>query len=237
MEKVLAWIKKHPYETGLIVFGIGIALYLLLASSSSATPTTTATGDTGADLQSAMQLQAAQIQAQVQNNAIQSSAGVQNTQTAAAVSVATLQAQTQQNNDSLSAVTAQFIANLQAGVTNNQTSAQVSINATNTAALQAIALAPYEVEEDQIAANAAGTPAQILQLQNEISTLGANVAEGFSQVGAAFNGSVQGQALQNLTNINNVIASNTGSTLNNIVPQAPGQSIGPAPTPFSTHTV
>lgn len=185
--KILAWIKAHPWETGIITFVVGVILiYALSGSSGSATTSDSSTGESGADIQAAMQLQSAQIQAGVQNNAIQASAGTTNNQTAAQVSIATLQAQTQQNNDSLSATTAQFLANLEAGVSNNQTAAQVAINATNTAALQAIALAPYQVEEDQIAASHSG---DLAQLQAEITNLGVYSNVYGQQLGALLSGS------------------------------------------------
>jgi len=173
--KVFDWIKDHPWQTGVVIFVIGVAIVYMSSTNAPASANVSA-GTTGsalnaAEIQAAMQQQISTQQANVQNNAIQASAGVQNNQTAASVSIATLQSQTQQNNNSLSAQTAQIIAGLQASVANTSTAAQVAINQNNDAALTAVALAPYQVEMAQINAQAAGTPAQIKALSDQVAQL------------------------------------------------------------------
>lgn len=63
------WIKAHPYLSGSLVLGV-IVLFLLLRGRSSATVTATASGPSEA-------LQAANLQAQTQQQAIQASADTQ----------------------------------------------------------------------------------------------------------------------------------------------------------------
>lgn len=167
--KVFDWIKNHPWETGGVIFVVGAAVLYFAGSSGSGSAAASGTNDgsaTAAGIAAASQLQAEQINAGVQNSAIQASQSVQNAQTAASVSIATLQAQTAQNNDTLASQTAQVIANLQATVANTQTKASVTINQQNDAALQAIALAPYQVELARI--NAAPSAAQLAALQTQL---------------------------------------------------------------------
>ena len=163
MHKLFEWIKKHPWETGLIIFGIG-ALYVLYAHSGASSSSTSSTGMTAQDYQ----LAAATLQAQTQLAGANISAGVQENATAAGVTVAGLQATTQQNADTLSAQTAQDIAQLQAGVANNSTNANLQASLAQTSALEAIALAPYQVEEDQLNST---TNAAITQLETQLHSV------------------------------------------------------------------
>ena len=165
MNKVLTWFKEHPLEGAALVVGVIVLFFLLRSSSSSTAAATNSNGLTGAQQ---AQLDAASLQASTQLQEVQTQAGAAATNTAAQVTVAGLEASTQQNADTLSAQTSQQIATLEAQVQDNQTSAAVQENQAQTAALEAIALAPYQVEEDEINSTSNG---QITALESQLSNL------------------------------------------------------------------
>lgn len=178
MHKIIEWVKKHPWETGLIVFGIGL-IFILLRSGSSSSATSTGTSvDPNADA-----LAAASLQSQTQIATANIGAGVAQTQIAAGVTNTTTAGNVQENADSLSAQTSQVIAGLEAGVENNATSAGLQESLAQTSALQNIALAPYQLEEDEL--NSQGNA----RIEDEIGAL-AN----FVNVGLAESGGAEGTA-------------------------------------------
>jgi hypothetical protein len=131
MDKALAWIKDHPYETGALVLVVIGGSYVILSSSSGASGSATAaqSGTASSSSYYADQLQLDQLNAQQ---------GAQ---------AATLQAQTDQ-------------ANIQASVANNQTQAQLSaVQIQNTSAVQAATIAAG-VADTATAAQVAVTNAQ-----------------------------------------------------------------------------
>jgi hypothetical protein len=84
-----AWIKQHPYLTGSLVLGL-LVLYLILRGARSGGGTSTVIQSGGAS----DALQAAQLQATVQGNAIQAGADVQNNALAAALAAKSIDAST-----------------------------------------------------------------------------------------------------------------------------------------------
>ncbi len=155
--KVIEFVKAHPYGVAAGVFGVGIVYLVLRNNSASSNSGTVINGTSASDVQAATQLQLDLAQLQQQDNQVQAAANVQSQQTAAQVTVAGLQAQTQQNADTvaansadtiaqLQAQTQQVIGTLQAQVADTSTNANLQSSLAQTQALQNIALAPYEVQ-------------------------------------------------------------------------------------------
>jgi len=197
MNRVIEFVKKHPYGVAGAILGLGV-LWLLLRNSgggaSASTDTSAAYNAQASEAQTAAQLQAAQLQAQQQTTQIQAQAQVASEQVAGQVQVATLQAQqnvdiasltaqTSQLAAALSAQTTQAVSSLQATVANNQTNAQVQMNAANNAALVTVAIAPYTaaVQETQlndqtaIALAAMPTNAEIAAINSQLGILTGSV--------------------------------------------------------------
>lgn len=219
--RFVEWIKHHPLESGGIVFAAGI-LYLILHRTSSAGTTGTSTSASDvATIQADAAVQAAQIQAQSQANQFNAAAGVQNNQTAAQVSIATIAGQVQTNNDTLAAQTSQVIAGLQAQVANYSTAASVQINGQNDSTLEAVALAPYQLQEAEIAAQAGSLSAQQLATINgEIANV-ANLAGGaaanvaaYAQTGVPDAGVYAANDISQLNNIANTLGTTAAISVN-----------------------
>lgn len=83
---MLDWIKKHPYITGSLAIGL-VILYIILRGNSSSSPQVVQTGPSDA-------LQAADLQAQVQQQAIQTGAAAQSQQLDAALAAKQIDAAT-----------------------------------------------------------------------------------------------------------------------------------------------
>jgi len=107
MERVLAWVKEHPYAAGAIFIGLLIILlWLVLSGGSKGTaqaPTSNLSADYAAEVQAASQMQTAQIAAQSQGNLAQIQATTQQAQIQGAVDVASLQADVAKQNQQLAA--------------------------------------------------------------------------------------------------------------------------------------
>lgn len=208
IEKIKAFVEKHPYAVAGGVFAIGA--YFVLRSRGGAAagsdPYAQQLDAQASEVQAATQYQALQLQAQAQNASTQAQANVASQQIAGQVTIAGLQAQVADNNNTLTAQTAQQIAALQAttsqqiaalqaSVVNNETNAGVeqarinaaaytTINAQNVQAETTIASAPY-ISADYIAQlqhdeYLASLPqnAQISALWDQVNALEAFLAPG-----------------------------------------------------------
>jgi hypothetical protein len=232
MEKITAWIKSHPYESGALALVGAIGLYLVFKSSSGGTAASSSTNSAASDYYNA-QLQAAQITASqtAQQNALQAqeytsqlNASVSNTTTAAQLaaiqdqdSSAVQSAQIAANSNNVTSTLAADVANSQvaAQVTEAQITGDVTNNATN-AQLAAISdQIQGQVDSQQIAANVsnATTAAQVQENNDNLaSVLGIVTAQDQVQQSEYYD-----QYLGQQANDNTAVAINTNqmTTLNN----------------------
>lgn len=123
--EVKQWVEKHPYETGGIVFGVGVVLILLIYSGSSSstaaqstTPATDTSGAASYDSYLASELQAEEASGaeNASLTALQDQLQVQTASINAAVSVAGLNDTTDLQLASLNAQTTQDSINVLGGV-------------------------------------------------------------------------------------------------------------------------
>lgn len=180
MNKLWHWVKAHPWMTGLMIFAAG-TLYILFrgSGSSSAAASGTSSAQTAADAQVALgQLQAntalgiAGIQAGVQSQGIAAGAGVANNQVAAGVTNTTTA-----GNVSLG------VAGIQGDVANTSTNATLQASLAQTAALRDIALAPYQLAEDQLNSTAGSA---LTALEGQVTALTANTQSLANSTAAGF---------------------------------------------------
>jgi hypothetical protein len=162
MIKIWNWMQSHPWATGGIIFGIG-TLYVLYVNSGSSSSNTSSSGMSSQEAA----LAAATEQYQTQLSASGIAADVENNKTSASVTIAGLEATTAQQYNTLSAQTSQIIAGLQASVADTQTAANVAVNKDNTDAMVKIALAPYQLAEDEYNSTASKV---ISNLENGITS-------------------------------------------------------------------
>jgi hypothetical protein len=211
MNKLWAWIKKHPWLTGAIVFVVGAAWLLTRSSGSSGTSSGgVSSAQTAADAQVALG---------------QIAAGTAANNTAAAVTVAGLQAATAQQSNSLTAgvdtASIQSGSNTQLGIAADQTSvantstaATLQSNLAQISALEAIALAPYNLAEDQLNHTNNSPDASVTQLAAVASNVANIVAGGGSGLGVLNSNDINVLAQYSVANNTTTTAPpNTGSAL------------------------
>ena len=197
---ILKWIEEHPYISGGLVLGVIILFFILSSSNSSAsasTATTDASGLTPAQdaslqalqLQSATQLQGAQIQAQTQANSdsaavaaaqVQANAQTTAAQLAAQVALQNIvssgQVQMQTNDTTLQAVQAQIGGQVMINQQNTQGSVDVAgIQAQTLQQQYSDAVQSQQIISDaqtqqaQITANTLASIYQFAQGQNQVN--------------------------------------------------------------------
>lgn len=211
--KIIGFIKEHPYGVAAGVFGVGILWLLLRGGSSSASSgdSSAATIDS-ADAQAtqaAEALQAQQLQANTQIASIQGQSADTATNDNASQNIAQIQANTTVSTTTLNDEVSQAIAALTAGVqtqniaaneavANNQTAAAVQTTQLNDQTLEDVALAPYEVELAQLAdhpnASVTASIAQIIANQTTLQGDVNNIAQGPGGLGA-INSELNGQGV------------------------------------------
>lgn len=132
------WIEEHPYLTGGLVLAV-IVLFLVLRGRSSASSTVVQAGPSDA-------VQAATLQAQVQQQSVQAAADVQNQQTGAALTAHLADVQAQ-----LDAISAGKAVSLQSTIS-GQTTAEYQA-AAGLQAVQSTNLAQSDIADTAVAGN------------------------------------------------------------------------------------
>lgn len=168
MNKIWHWVQQHPWLSGLFVFGVGILLILMRRGGSS--QAVAASGETPAQLAANTQLAAAQIQGTTALGLANINAGVQSQAISAGQNVAQGQTAASVTNTSTAGNVQLGIGADQVSVENTKTNAQLQASLAQTAALEAIALAPYQVELAQLNSTA---PHELTDLEHQVANLAA----------------------------------------------------------------
>lgn len=168
MNRLVAWVKEHPYETGALALVVGVAAYLLLRGGGGSTAQSAASSAPAADYYQAqlqaMQLSAAataqqtqaavqtnhdNLQAQLANNELTAQLSALQVQDGAAIQAAQIQADLQKNITQVQANASVQQTQIQADVINNQTAAQVQSNKDNLDAVLGLVSTQAEVQKAQ----------------------------------------------------------------------------------------
>lgn len=192
--RVIEFVKQHPYGVAAGVIGVYLAFRLLSGGGTAQTVTDTTTAS---EIAAGNQLNLAQLQAQQMTQQVNAAASVANNQTSAQLSAVQISAQSSDNQNSNNNNTAQIIAQLEAQtqatvstlsatVAQAQLTTQEGINANNNATQLSIASLPYELAAAQLASQ------PNVQLQQQVSQVaqGLYLVAGF--LGAGTNSAATG---------------------------------------------
>lgn len=205
--RVIEFVKQHPYGIAAGVIGVYLAFRLLSGGGTAQTVTDTTTAS---EIAAGNQLNLAQLQAQQMTQQVNAAASVANNQTSAQLSAVQISAQSSDNQNSSNNNTAQIIAQLQAQtqatvstlsatVAQAQLTTQQGINANNNATQLSIASLPYELAALQMNNVTPGQLHDLSQAINETATIAANVGNG------VFSGSDVASGSSNLANIQSLL--------------------------------
>lgn len=196
MKGGLEWIKSHPAVSAVIAAAVFVATYLMAKSKSSASSASTPSGEDGL---SQNDLEFMQIQAGVQNQAIQSSTeialGQQNEQVESQYISTAGQVADEQTEDNLEGTLAGYnteeeLGTTEAGVYDNEISAEEDLGS------ESIQASQDEQEEDIDAAEKEINSGNIGGSQNLTAILlGAYGEEGAAEETEASEGEIQSQPL------------------------------------------
>lgn len=211
MHHFIEWAKQHKLLAGISLVGIYVVYRIFAGSGSSTTGTTTQ--ESSAQINADASLQAAQLQANTQVALGNISAGVAGQNITASQNVANNQISAGVTNTTTAGNVQLGVANIQGSVANNSTNATLQESLAQTSALEAIAIAPYQVELAQLNSQPSG---EITDLEHQIANVAALSSSAIGNVSNEIttgnypiaNASSAGAALTSL----NSIAATLGTT-------------------------
>lgn len=215
------WIKEHKLLAFISLAGIFI-LYRIFSSSGSSTAASTQ--PTSAQVQADAALGIAQLQSNTQLGLAGIGAGVAGQQISAGQNIGLAQTAASVTNTTTAGNVQLGVAGDQTSVANNSTNATLQASLAQTAALEAIALAPYQVELAQLNSQSG---AGLADLQHQIANIASLTSSAIENVsGTVTTGNYPIQLAQNagsdLTQLN-AIAAKYGTSGVNVAGVMPTQ--------------